>query len=505
MSLEETVSEGDVVILIHGTFARDAKWIESNSEMSKALCERFPTVRVEAFRWSGRNSHMARISAGEALAGRIDDISKSLKTGAGIHLIGHSHGGNVALYAVDRSKRGDRIKGMAFLGTPFLEVELRSVETDIAFWSSVIAGLCALAVAVTWMYWIISKESVLKLGNLISEWVPTLAWESDDGSRAGVGYIVISGIAILAGLAVTAGKTWIDTKFAARLVQNAKRFLESIQQLPPKGRTFIAVTQGDEARLWLKGGSYAATLPNLLLATLHTTAEPVFFTSLVWTGALFWLQDFFPLQVTSQGYEQDPLGTGRIFLLAITAMVLLPLLITVGHVFFRGNPAAFGWESPFSAFACGLRPAATPQWTKKGKAVLYRANGAGAKGLRHSIFYEDVRTITALIDWLEGKLINDAVEIRENGSEARPPWHISSTSLIAIALTSLYFMANAAVTLRFDETKAQPAAPAESAQSESKPEVQPTGTLNKPITREDLTRASRFRDKEISPKHQNSN
>lgn len=84
------------VVLVHGTFARDADWTLEDGPVTAEIRRRFPHARVVPFNWSGANSPSARIKAGEELATVVKSIGAA---GQSVWIIGHSHGGNVALYA----------------------------------------------------------------------------------------------------------------------------------------------------------------------------------------------------------------------------------------------------------------------------------------------------------------------------------------------------------------------------------------------------------------------
>jgi hypothetical protein len=81
---------------------------------------------VFPFTWTGRNSHTARREAAEdlknQLAQRFKDFSRARQ-----YLIGHSHGGNVALRAVADSGLRERIDGVVCLATPFLVARARDL------------------------------------------------------------------------------------------------------------------------------------------------------------------------------------------------------------------------------------------------------------------------------------------------------------------------------------------------------------------------------------------
>lgn len=110
------------VLVVHGTFTRRdpdrPQWFQRNPGDPTNFCERLAahfvgtplegavwrqcsSVTESDFGWTGENTHAARIEAADDLADRINEIIRS-DPDARIHLIGHSHGGNVILKAVDQ-------------------------------------------------------------------------------------------------------------------------------------------------------------------------------------------------------------------------------------------------------------------------------------------------------------------------------------------------------------------------------------------------------------------
>ncbi len=126
-----------IITLIHGTWAREAGWTHEGSVFQRRLQEKLNRpLNFRRFEWSGRNSHTHRLHAGE-------ELSKYLRTefeGApqSRHVvIAHSHGGNVALYALQDDQLRARIDGLVCLATPFLQVRPRRLPRGLF----VIAGL----------------------------------------------------------------------------------------------------------------------------------------------------------------------------------------------------------------------------------------------------------------------------------------------------------------------------------------------------------------------------
>jgi pimeloyl-ACP methyl ester carboxylesterase len=127
------LEKGDIVFLIHGTFAADTDWIDPDSALATSLRATADVVIVP-FRWTGFNSHTARLAAGKELEKSAQDLASS-HPGVGLHFIGHSHGGNVALYALRNNAVYNRTKSIVFLGTPFLQIRKRHIENRIRFFS----------------------------------------------------------------------------------------------------------------------------------------------------------------------------------------------------------------------------------------------------------------------------------------------------------------------------------------------------------------------------------
>jgi pimeloyl-ACP methyl ester carboxylesterase len=119
-----------VVIFIHGTFARQAQWCNSeNSPIRSALTTALgDRMAFRVFEWSGKNSHRARIKAGNELAKFHEQILVTFPKSK-IFWIAHSHGGNVALYALNDILQ-DQPTGIVTLATPYIQCEPREIGNN---------------------------------------------------------------------------------------------------------------------------------------------------------------------------------------------------------------------------------------------------------------------------------------------------------------------------------------------------------------------------------------
>jgi len=118
-------SEPPLIFLIHGSFVQNAPWTrEESSDLVAGIKNAEINAEFVRFPWTGRNSASARRRAAEELAGTIAPV---LEAGTReVVLVGHSHGGNIALQAAMHLKREQRmLLKFCCLATPFLGVNRR--------------------------------------------------------------------------------------------------------------------------------------------------------------------------------------------------------------------------------------------------------------------------------------------------------------------------------------------------------------------------------------------
>jgi len=121
-----------IIFLVHGTFARGAAWTKPDSTFCTQLKRDLQAlghekIRFELFEWSGDNTHPARREAAVKLE-RALRASVRLQPECDHFVVAHSHGGNIALRAVQRSRYfSEKAIGVVTLATPFLKFsKLRS-------------------------------------------------------------------------------------------------------------------------------------------------------------------------------------------------------------------------------------------------------------------------------------------------------------------------------------------------------------------------------------------
>ena len=159
-------SESIAVVTVHGTgdtatSLDGPKWFQRGSAFSDKLKQRLAQDGVEAeivpHLWSGANSAWERERGADKLAALIRRIRVRY---AGVHLVGHSHGGNVAndaavllKWGLRRHAKNERFDSLITVGTPFFDErtgwmkKIAAILFLIIAWGSTIAFPIAAAYA----------------------------------------------------------------------------------------------------------------------------------------------------------------------------------------------------------------------------------------------------------------------------------------------------------------------------------------------------------------------
>ncbi len=130
-----------MVTLVHGTWATHAAWTQEDSRLWRALKSK--GYRVERVSWSGWNRYTARARGSVALGDHLDRHQDFDHV-----VVAHSHGGNVAVRALDGDVRA--IKGVICLNTPFFNVLRRDagIFEHIEMWAAVAASVVPLGLGI---------------------------------------------------------------------------------------------------------------------------------------------------------------------------------------------------------------------------------------------------------------------------------------------------------------------------------------------------------------------
>ena len=209
-----------VITLVHGTWTDTKGWVAAGSFLRRALEQSIPNVVFREFSWTSTNTHAARTEAGARLSHFIR-AGHAQYPNARHFIVAHSHGGNVALYAMRDPAARAVVQGIVTLGTPFINVRRRA------------AGRYADAIA-----WLMLGTAALLSFLLIDSL--NLAWGA-------FGWLV-SAVALTVSLKPGLSQRLRDT------ATRAQSDVDAALQAPPidPSKLVVLCARGDEAGRWLR-------------------------------------------------------------------------------------------------------------------------------------------------------------------------------------------------------------------------------------------------------------
>ncbi len=239
-----------VVTLLHGTFAKNATWVDDSGSIAVALKARFgDSVGIERLRWSGANSFEGRREATGMLREHIlgaagEDV---------MHVVvAHSHAGNVVAYAARDPDVDARLAGVVTMATPFIVARKRNL------------GHVGFAIGQALVLWL-----VLALYGLASSWLGPLfgsapAAELSDGYKVAL----IGGLVLLVEL---------PGLLLAAAAQRASALLLDELALAPltRERMLILRAMADEASAVITFLQWPSVLATLVFGRFARAADAV--------------------------------------------------------------------------------------------------------------------------------------------------------------------------------------------------------------------------------------
>lgn len=146
------------IVTVHGTGdtakgPEGEKWFQRGSRFTDELKARLQAQGIEAdihpHLWSGANSAWERERGADKLASRIRHLFNRY---AGVHVVGHSHGGNVAndaavllKWGLRGGRKNERLDSLTTVGTPFFNVRTGVLQLILGIVFLMIAWGSALA------------------------------------------------------------------------------------------------------------------------------------------------------------------------------------------------------------------------------------------------------------------------------------------------------------------------------------------------------------------------
>lgn len=379
-----------VVVLVHGTFARAASWTRPDSPLATTVAKALGgSVLLTSFEWSGRNSHAARLSGGTELAEYLRSLRLSYPT-ASLHIVAHSHGGNVVMYALRSTEIRDSLKSVVCLGTPFIVAYPRNVRSTLRLLKFAIittgvlvALLFALAVGFVGTFFA-SEPSISKFitGALLT--------------------LVVGAPSFFAMRLLLRINRYVETKVATSLSAVQKLIVTSLQGQFDGVPVLNVQTRRDEAARYLRLVDRIAGIPfqvwspiAVLWITVTVTVIYVSFMAFVavqsddWHNA--WNEVMLALVFTYFLY----LGIVVVVLASVT--FIATVLCAIWPKIFRGHALGFGEDGFMKNWLVAISASSEPPNAGRSHDELLNVTGAG---LHHSLLYQDERALHAVATWM---------------------------------------------------------------------------------------------------------
>jgi hypothetical protein len=381
-----------LLMLVHGTIpsagpvrlGANPTWTASDSFFCQGLQQRLGVpIVIKQFSWTGKNSHRARIEAAHRLA---TWFLQELRTPryARYYLVAHSHGGNVALYAVKMlpQELRSRVAGIVCLGTPFFHCVPRPAnELLVAALFSLLPIVCLQGLLILLRY-----VGLSTLMNDVSR--GSLAFLTNLPSSAT--HCFINGSLLSVFIAALVGI------YSIRLENSKEPFAHHIRSDSDNQlRLFCATAKGDEAYRWLRalqlpftvsfemvGAFIGGTLFIVQIASKIANAATTMF------DVSFWFAVFLDF-----------------LLLGLFGLpIVIGLILTLGTaVALRTTFFSFG-ESFAVALTQDVQVRVAPP--NRNSAVVRRYEYTGSF-FTHARLHDDPAVIADVVDWFNGTLQNE--------------------------------------------------------------------------------------------------
>ena len=349
-----------------------APWARRAAPLCKGLIEGLPgDVVFSDFHWSGANSAGARAAAAVQLQRHLEDLIRRYPDARHV-VVAHSHGGNVALYALHGDTIRTRLHGVVCVSTPFISI------IDRAGW--LVPAFIAL----------LYVSAVLAIAVAIGVW-STRHWiMSFPGWRRGL-TVTIGVVLVAFGLSIRRGIAFVDDmtrSWKKRVVLPDLAWLA-------RDRLLILRGAGDEANSFLALGQFVAwgaggliRRAAVFVGTVHDRIERR-------------LRD-----AKSGVAKATGIAGAAIVLIALSMLagvILSPVMLAVTFVSVVTWGVRLGLLSPFIELSAESTPPGTWQVTqlqgyeRGGWADLF---GTELTTLAHSTVYSDARAIKHIVEWI---------------------------------------------------------------------------------------------------------
>ncbi|RAJ82379.1 putative serine esterase DUF676 [Chitinophaga dinghuensis] len=387
-----------ILILVHGTFAKNAPWIQERSFFSMNIINKLGGENlIIPFNWSGKNSYQARVDAGEELAKLLDDVCIKYSSHQKI-VIGHSHGGNVICYAFKKNPNRGKDYKIITLATPFLISTIRK-DKNTKYAAAVFKGIIypmGLFFTCFMLIFLISFGIALQykffkpllLVGLIPFWACGYFWEY-----------------------------FIEGKMMS--ISDAYRYyyLKAMDKrkkiditIPTNEIEILAITfKLDEAKMLLSFSTKVTDKINLVFNHINVVIRKLFKYSEIFLFFSFLLIIVGALFESFTGIKLDILVDILVFFWTGYAAfwIYYSNVFSFTNFFnyiFSANPLFYGWKSWNHFLYIKTVPKAFPSHITRSAYVEFSINRQWSLKLIHSQIYQNDAVINVIASWIKGKI-----------------------------------------------------------------------------------------------------
>jgi hypothetical protein len=371
-------------------------------------------------------------------------------------IIAHSHGGNVALYALKDHELRSRIAGVVALATPFLSTQLRRID-----WIVRMAGV---TLGFHTGYWFLFLAVMVLAYGMALIGLPRNSPDSIlDLIASACGRVFVAYYLIRLGAALsTRFGRWVIWKGRAWVRRQQRRALRCYPRLVYPGLNLLNIqAPRDEARLLLRFFASVADIPLKLLFHPISVAA-----SLIWSAVALTLW----VAAISRQIESVPwwvwvmtvvyIANFSCFLVLIQLVLFAPV-VTILQTFTRGHVAGFGLER--FAINAVVRVRSEPEPRIRGAKVVNPdcdysdwRKSAGRFDLRHSWAYKAPAPAAEIERFLgslspstpvrqEGPVFEEAPALRRVKKAFRATWMERGLFALVLAVCTFIIIAPAGI------------------------------------------------------------
>lgn len=293
------------ITLIHGTFAADSDWVVDDENASPSGFR----GRLKSALGDNTSFNIPRPWGASSILGKLNDLTNSARLngaeslkqellehpkveGEKHFLLAHSHGGNVAMYALQDPQVQQRVDGLICMATPFLFPRRRPLNI-----TTLILSLIIMTIGVAQVVWRMGMSNQSTLG-----WLAAIG-------------LVVSGVILPAIL------VWMVYRVRCKQanVENSKldEHIANLSYTNPKVPILLIRSSGDEASGLLRGTQFLNWLAGMVM---RLGGRQLYI--LIFIGALL----FSSMAYRGVGWVQTDLLSGLNFALMYSAAIMIVML-----------------------------------------------------------------------------------------------------------------------------------------------------------------------------------